>query len=90
MGTHDLVVLGDMVADLIVPIERLPLLPDKHGWADGLFVELGCAANVLVAARRAGLSEAAVAAFGADQCGAEVIEVPAAAGGDVSHIPRRG
>ena len=34
---HDLVVLGDLVADLIVPVERLPLLPNNHGWAEGIF-----------------------------------------------------
>ena len=33
---HDLVVLGDLVADLI-GAARLPLLPNKHGWAEGIF-----------------------------------------------------
>jgi hypothetical protein len=44
--------LGDLVADLIIPIERLPLYPERHGWAEGIFVEPGGAGNVLVAARR--------------------------------------
>ncbi|MDF3042103.1 MAG: hypothetical protein K0Q71_4809, partial [Thermomicrobiales bacterium] len=48
---YDLVVLGDLVVDLVVPIERLPLLPNNHGWAEGIFVEPGGAGNVLVAAR---------------------------------------
>ena len=53
---YDLVVLGDLVADLIVPIERLPLMPNRHGWAEGIFVEPGGAGNVLVAASRLNLS----------------------------------
>ena len=67
---HDLVVLGDLVADLIVPMERLPLLPNNHGWAEGIFLEPGGAGNVLVAARRLNLSVAALGQLGADRYGA--------------------
>lgn len=81
---HDLVVLGDLVADLIVPIERLPLLPNNHGWAEGIFLEPGGAGNVLVAARRLDLSTAALGNLGADRYGAELLQMLEAEGVDVS------
>src|SRR5687768_7155106 len=84
--SHDLVVLGDLVADLIVPIERLPLLPEKHGWAEGIFVEPGGAGNVMVAARRVNLDVAALGHLGSDRYGAEALAMLQAEGVDVSHI----
>jgi ribokinase len=83
---HDLVVLGDLVADLIVPIERLPLVPNKHGWAQGIFVEPGGAGNVLVAARRMNLVTATLGAVGADAYGARMLAMLAAEGVDVTHV----
>jgi sugar/nucleoside kinase (ribokinase family) len=81
---HDLVVLGDLVADLIVPIEELPLWPDRHGWAEGIFVEPGGAGNVLVAASRMQLATAALGHVGADRYGAEMLEMLEAEGVDLS------
>ena len=83
---HDLVVLGDLVADLIVPIERLPLIPDKHGWAQGIFVEPGGAGNVLVAARRLNLRTATLGAIGTDDYGARMLAMLAAEGVDITHV----
>jgi sugar/nucleoside kinase (ribokinase family) len=83
---HDLLVLGDLVADLIVPVERLPLLPDKHGWAEGIFLEPGGAGNVLVAARRMNLSVAALGHLGADRYGAETLAMLEAEGVDLRHV----
>src|SRR3954452_18302908 len=85
-GGHDLVVLGDLVTDLIIPIERLPLYPERHGWAEGIFVEPGGAGNVLVAARRLGLSAAALGNIGGDRYGAEMRQSLADIGVDVSHV----
>src|SRR6476659_8272696 len=82
----ELVVLGDLVADLIIPIERLPLYPERHGWAEGIFVEPGGAGNVLVAARRLGLSVAALGNIGGDRYGAEMRQTLAGIGVDVSHV----
>jgi sugar/nucleoside kinase (ribokinase family) len=81
---HDLVVLGDLVADLIVPIEQLPLLPERHGWAEGIFVEPGGAGNVLVAARRMQLATAALGHVGADRYGAEMLAMLQDEGVDLS------
>jgi len=83
---HDLVVLGDLVADLIVPVERLPLLPDNHGWAEGIFLEPGGAGNVLVAARRLNLSVAALGQLGADRYGAETLAMLEPEGVDLRHV----
>ena len=85
-ANHDLVVLGDLVADLIIPIERLPLYPERHGWAEGIFVEPGGAGNVLVAARRLGLSVASLGNIGGDRYGAEVRQALAEMGVDVSDV----
>lgn len=82
---YDLVVLGDLVADLIVPVERLPLYPNQHGWAEGIFVEPGGAGNVLVAARRMLLATAALGQFGADHYGAEMRRMLEAEGVDMTH-----
>jgi sugar/nucleoside kinase (ribokinase family) len=84
--SHDLVVLGDLVADLIVPVERLPLEPNKHGWAEGIFVEPGGAGNVMVAARRLNLAVAALGHLGSDRYGAEALAMLRAEGVDVSYI----
>lgn len=77
---YDLVVLGDLVVDLVVPIERLPLLPNNHGWAEGIFVEPGGAGNVLVAARRLDLDTAALGHIGNDRYGREMLDMLAAEG----------
>lgn len=83
---HDLLVLGDLVVDLIVPIERLPLEPNNHGWAEGIFVEPGGAGNVLVAARRLNLDSAALGHAGSDRYGAEMLTMLEAEGVDVRHV----
>src|SRR5215218_3514162 len=83
---HDLVVLGDLVADLIVPVERLPLLADNHGWAEGIFLEPGGAGNVLVAARRLNLDVAALGQLGPDRYGAETLAMLEPEGVDLRHV----
>ena len=82
---YDLVVLGDLVVDLIVPIEQLPLRPNQHGWAGGLFVEPGGAGNVLVAARRLNLATATLGAVGEDAYGAQMLAMLADMGVEIGH-----
>lgn len=84
--SYDLIVLGDLVADLIVPIERLPLRALEHGWAEGIFVEPGGAGNVLVAARRMGLATATLGSVGGDHYGAEMLRMLAREGVAVEHV----
>lgn len=82
----DLAVLGDLVADILLPVEELPLRPNAHGWADGLFVELGGGCNFLVAARRLNLKATALGAVGGDTYGQAVKEMLAAEGVDISSV----
>ncbi|MDQ2997771.1 MAG: carbohydrate kinase family protein [Chloroflexota bacterium] len=82
----DLIVLGDLVADLIIPIERLPLFPLQHGWAEGIFVEPGGAGNVLVAARRMNLKTLTLGAIGPDRYGSEMLTMLANEGVIVEHV----
>lgn len=84
--TYDLIVLGDLVADLIIPIERLPIFPLQHGWAEGIFVEPGGAGNVLVAARRLNLATATLASIGPDRYGSEMLAMLADQGVIVEHV----
>ncbi len=79
-----------MVADITVPIERLPVLPNKHVWAEGMYLEPGGAANTVVAARRLNLSTVTLSAVGADDYGAQVLARLAEEGADVSHVIRAG
>ena len=83
---YDLIVLGDLVADLIIPIERLPLFPLQHGWAEGIFVEPGGAGNVLVAARRMNLATLTLGAIGPDRYGSEMLTMLADEGVIVEHV----
>lgn len=84
--TYDLIVLGDLVADVIIPIERLPIHPLQHGWAEGIFVEPGGAGNVLVAARRLNLATATLGSIGPDRYGAEMLAMLAEQGVSVEHV----
>lgn len=83
---YDLAVLGDLVADIILPVDRLPLRPDEHGWADDLYTELGGACTTLVAARRMDLSVTALGMVGDDEYGAKIREMLAGEGVVVSHM----
>lgn len=83
---YDLAVLGDLVADIVMPIESLPLRPNEHSWADGLFVELGGSCTTLVAARRMNLATVALATIGDDDYGQQVRQMLADEGVDVSHV----
>lgn len=83
---YDLVVLGDLVADIILPVNSLPLRPNEHDWADGLHTELGGSCTTLVAARRVGLSVAALGMVGSDDYGASVLEMLAAEGIATAHV----
>lgn len=82
----DLLVLGDLVADLMLPIASLPLRADQHGWADGLFLELGGACTTIVAARRLALDTLALSVIGGDQYGEEILSRLAAEGVEVAHV----
>ncbi len=86
MMTYDLAVLGDLVADLIIPVERLPIEPNQHGWAEGIYVEAGGAGNVMIAARRVNLDTVSVGPIGGDYYGAEMLNMLRDTGVHVEHV----
>ncbi len=83
---YDLIVLGDLVADIILPVNALPLRPNEHDWADGLYTELGGSSTTLVAGRRVGLSVAALGIVGEDEYGAKVLEMLESEGIATAHV----
>jgi sugar/nucleoside kinase (ribokinase family) len=85
MKAHDLIVIGDLVADIIMPVRTLPLRPNEHDWADGIFTELGGACTTLVAARRVNLKTVALGMVGADEYGEQVLAMLADEGVIVEH-----
>jgi sugar/nucleoside kinase (ribokinase family) len=84
--SHDLVVMGDLVTDLVLSVKRLPLVADRHNWASGLSPELGGSCNSIVAARRLGLHTAALGAVGDDAYGRDLIDMLLAEGVDVAGV----
>ena len=69
---HDLLTLGDLVADLVMPIPSLPVRAGEHQISGGLFLEPGGMGNVLITAQRIGMRAAALGALGDDWYGAQV------------------
>ncbi len=86
MNCYDLVVLGDLVADVIIPVETLPLLAGSQGWAEGIFVEPGGAGNVLVGARRMNLSTATLGTIGTDNYGRDILQMLADCEVAIDHV----
>jgi len=80
----DLITLGDLVADLIVPIERLPIEADKHQLAEYISLEPGGIGNTLIMAQRLGLRTKAIGSTGDDHFGRNVLEQLNAQGIDTS------
>lgn len=88
-GPHtavDVLVIGDLVADLVMPLPRLPVRADEHQMGHGLWLELGGACNFLVAAARLGMRTKAVGPVGEDIYGGRVIEMLSQVGVDVSDV----
>ncbi|HLF72824.1 MAG TPA: carbohydrate kinase family protein [Anaerolineales bacterium] len=82
----DVIALGDLVADLILPIPELPVSPGKHQLARGAYLEPGGAGNFLIMSARLGLNPAAIDRVGEDFYGRRIRETLDAEGVDVSHV----
>ncbi len=80
------VTLGDLVADLIVPLGGLPVQPLAHQIARDIALEAGSTGSVLVLASRLGLRAQALGVVGDDFFGERVRGVLAGAGVDVSAV----
>lgn len=82
----DFVSLGDLVADLVVGVPRLPICAGEHQRAHLIEVEAGGNCNSLIMAARLGLRAKAVGVVGADFYGAEVIRRLQNEQVDVTHV----
>lgn len=83
---YDLLTLGDLVADLVMPIQSLPVRAGEHQIAAGLFLEPGGMANTLITAQRIGLRTAALGSLGDDAYGQEIRAALAGEGVDVDGV----
>lgn len=68
----DVATLGDLVADLIVPIPSLPIEAGRHQLAKWMQLEAGGSCNTLIMAQRLGLRTVAVGVMGEDPVGGYV------------------
>ena len=82
----NVVTLGDLVADLIVPISHLPIRAHDHQPAHDLFLEAGGTGNFLVIASRLGLRPTALGAVGQDYHGDQVSNILDTEGINIDHI----
>jgi len=67
--SYDLIALGDLVADIVVPIEKLPLEAQMHQLADYIRVEVGGSGNTLIMGERLGLKTKTFGSIGDDAFG---------------------
>lgn len=81
-----LVTLGDLVADLVVPIDELPIQAQQHQIAHDMTVEAGSTGSVLILAARLGLRARALGVLGQDLYGEHVRAALAASGVDVGAV----
>lgn len=81
-----LVTLGDLVADLIVPIDELPIQAQQHQIAHDMTIEAGSTGSVLILAARLGLRARALGVVGQDLYGEHVRAALAASGVDVGGV----
>lgn len=85
-NSFDLITVGDLTADLIMPIHELPVRANQHQVSHGFWLELGGSGNVLVAAARLGLRTKAVGCVGDDLYGARISEWLRENGTDISDV----
>jgi len=78
--------LGDLVADLIVPIASLPLRPEEHQVARDILIEAGGTGNFLVLAARLGMHAKALGVVGQDFYGEQVRAVLRQEGVDLDSV----
>ena len=83
-----IVCYGDLVADLVMQIPRLPILPDQAQLARSLVVEPGGAGNFLITAARLGGRCVALAAVGEDPNGETIHAIMQAENIDMGYAQR--
>jgi sugar/nucleoside kinase (ribokinase family) len=86
MKPKTVISLGDLVADLIVAIPRLPVEPDVHQLARQFRLEPGGAGNFLIAGTRLGMDMLALGTIGDDPFGGAALEILIDEGVDTSAV----
>jgi sugar/nucleoside kinase (ribokinase family) len=81
--------LGDLVADLVVAIPRLPVEANAHQPARHMRLEPGGAGNFLIAGRRLGMRMLALGTIGDDAFGTSVLEALRGEGVEVAPVLRQ-
>jgi sugar/nucleoside kinase (ribokinase family) len=82
----DIVTYGDLIADILLPIPFLPIVPDQEQLAHGIFLEPGGMGNVLIMARRLSAQVVPVGRLGDDLYGQMIREKLSGEGVDTSSI----
>ena len=83
---YDVISFGDLVADLLLPIPKLPLIPNEDQLAHIFLVEPGGAGNFLIMAARLGLRAAAISCVGLDVYGSHIKDQLKQEGVNVSDV----
>jgi sugar/nucleoside kinase (ribokinase family) len=83
-----IVCYGDLVTDLVMTVERLPIVAEQVQGIGAITVEPGGAGNVLITAARLGADAVAFGTLGEDAYGQAVYDVLRAEGIDVSFAQR--
>jgi sugar/nucleoside kinase (ribokinase family) len=82
------ITLGDLVADLVFTIDRLPVEHEQHQHASIVGIEPGGAGNLLIAGARLGLKVQALGVLGADAFGDAIYTILQAEGVRVENVVR--
>lgn len=83
-----IVCYGDLVADMVMQIPRLPIVPDQAQLARSLVIEPGGAGNFLITAARLGGACVALAAVGEDANGNAIYDIMQAEGVEMAYAQR--
>lgn len=81
--------IGDLVADLVVAIPRLPVEVNAHQLARDIRLEPGGAGNFLIAGKRLGMQMLALGTIGDDPFGTTVLEALRREGIEVAQVLRQ-
>ena len=81
--------IGDLVADLVVTIPRLPVEANAHQLARQVRLEPGGAGNFLIAGRRLGMNMLALGTIGDDPFGTAVLEALRGEGVEIAPVLRQ-
>jgi len=87
-GSPTIICLGDLVTDLVMAIERLPVEAERVQTIRSVSVEPGGAGNFLITAARLGARAVALGTIGEDVYGQAAYDALLAEGVDMSYVQR--